>query len=276
MGKISCDIIRDLLPVYGEGEASCDTVKLVEEHLRGCEECQKVFNQLQSLLVVPVETESRIMEKMKKRHKRKRFREVLCIMIFLMLSFGFVYSIYKDSTMELDASDLRVEVDSDGQVLLLPSERAKNCVIHRIYSQDEDGNASVYLSLEKDMDVILFLDGPLEWIAGYFKPQNVPLDVYKAYQNNEGNLYMDISTEPTAGSDDISLLYNDVIILGDSIEKVYYQPGIENETSSFRGYMDKLFEKAKNITDNCEKATKMIYSDYKVPESSGRTLIYQK
>ena len=37
--KISCNIIRDLLPLYAEDLASEDTRLLVEEHLCDCETC---------------------------------------------------------------------------------------------------------------------------------------------------------------------------------------------------------------------------------------------
>ncbi|MBD5452353.1 MAG: zf-HC2 domain-containing protein [Lachnospiraceae bacterium] len=39
MNKITCDIIRDLLPSYTDGIASDDSVKLVEEHLAQCSAC---------------------------------------------------------------------------------------------------------------------------------------------------------------------------------------------------------------------------------------------
>ncbi len=34
--KLSCNIIRDLLPLYVEGLASEDTRKAVEEHIAAC------------------------------------------------------------------------------------------------------------------------------------------------------------------------------------------------------------------------------------------------
>ena len=39
MSKITCDIIRDLLPSYTDGIASDDSVKLIEEHLAQCSAC---------------------------------------------------------------------------------------------------------------------------------------------------------------------------------------------------------------------------------------------
>ncbi len=39
--KLSCNIIRDLLPLYVEGLASEDTRKAVEEHIAACSACRK-------------------------------------------------------------------------------------------------------------------------------------------------------------------------------------------------------------------------------------------
>ncbi len=38
--KLSCDLIRDLLPAYVEGDCSQDTRAAVEEHLAQCEGCR--------------------------------------------------------------------------------------------------------------------------------------------------------------------------------------------------------------------------------------------
>lgn len=43
MTEVSCNIIKDLLPLYVEGLTSEDTNKLIEEHLAGCEDCRKLL-----------------------------------------------------------------------------------------------------------------------------------------------------------------------------------------------------------------------------------------
>ncbi len=41
--KLSCAVIKDLLPLYKDELCSSESKKLVEEHIAGCESCQKVF-----------------------------------------------------------------------------------------------------------------------------------------------------------------------------------------------------------------------------------------
>ncbi len=43
MNKVSCDVIRDLIPLVKDNIASSDSERLVAEHIRTCEECSKVF-----------------------------------------------------------------------------------------------------------------------------------------------------------------------------------------------------------------------------------------
>lgn len=44
--KITCEIIGDLLPLYVDQMLSCDSRCLVEEHLKECESCQELLEEL--------------------------------------------------------------------------------------------------------------------------------------------------------------------------------------------------------------------------------------
>ncbi len=46
--KNSCDVIRDLLPLYADDACSNDSRKMVEEHLAECPDCGTVLRRLQS------------------------------------------------------------------------------------------------------------------------------------------------------------------------------------------------------------------------------------
>lgn len=50
--KLSCDIIRDLLPLYAEELASGDSRAAVEEHLCGCEECRSAYAEMKKSPVI--------------------------------------------------------------------------------------------------------------------------------------------------------------------------------------------------------------------------------
>ena len=44
--KISCEVVKDLLPLYKDGVCSEESKGLVEEHLSNCEECRKLLDDM--------------------------------------------------------------------------------------------------------------------------------------------------------------------------------------------------------------------------------------
>jgi hypothetical protein len=50
--KISCEIIRDLLPLYHDGVCSIESRALVEEHLTECESCSSELIAMDSVLPI--------------------------------------------------------------------------------------------------------------------------------------------------------------------------------------------------------------------------------
>lgn len=75
--KISCNIIRDLLPLYAEDLASEDTRSLVEEHLGVCEDCTNVLNTMKTAAPIPVEASPESLDKVKKIIRRRRAVSVM-------------------------------------------------------------------------------------------------------------------------------------------------------------------------------------------------------
>lgn len=51
--KISCNVIRDLLPMYTEDMVSNDTKLLVEKHLSECEDCRNTCHEMQKKVELP-------------------------------------------------------------------------------------------------------------------------------------------------------------------------------------------------------------------------------
>lgn len=47
-GRITCEVVSDLLPLYHDGVCSDDSCRIIEEHLRDCEDCQRMFEKIQS------------------------------------------------------------------------------------------------------------------------------------------------------------------------------------------------------------------------------------
>ena len=63
--KVSCSVIRDLLPLYAEKLTSPDSNRLVEEHLTDCPECSRQLSVMQKAAPMPVEVDTDPLEKIR-------------------------------------------------------------------------------------------------------------------------------------------------------------------------------------------------------------------
>lgn len=82
--KLSCEIIRDLLPLYAEELASADSAEAVREHLQGCEGCREALAAMKHPVTVLAEEPG--MRKIKKEIVRRRWLAVLCGMLSILLA----------------------------------------------------------------------------------------------------------------------------------------------------------------------------------------------
>ena len=115
--KISCNIIRDVLPLYAEDLASDDTKMLVDEHLCECDGCTRELGVLKKAQRIPVEREVGSLKKVKKSINIRRIVAVLTALLT-------VFSLYcctmmlMDAKIYLDAEDIveSVEALEDGSI----------------------------------------------------------------------------------------------------------------------------------------------------------------
>ncbi len=82
--KISCNIIRDMLPLYAEDLVSEDTRIMVDEHLCDCAECAGILESMKQNTPVPVETTPESLNKVKRIIRRKRILSVMAALLTLI------------------------------------------------------------------------------------------------------------------------------------------------------------------------------------------------
>lgn len=124
--KISCDVIKDLLPLYIDNVCSDDTRKLIEEHLEECENCKKEYdllsngnylNESQLDEIKIVKEASKVMKK----EKRKSFIYgniliiILSLIVFLLISsmsFNPSNIIFTTSGVNYNKAEIKVSYDN--------------------------------------------------------------------------------------------------------------------------------------------------------------------
>ena len=80
---ISCDIIRDLLPLYAEDLVSEDSRKLVDDHLCTCDPCTKQLGILKKAAVIPIEVETKSLKRVEHTIRGRRILAVLTAVMFV-------------------------------------------------------------------------------------------------------------------------------------------------------------------------------------------------
>ncbi len=83
--KITCNIIRDLLPLYAEDIANDDTKALIEEHIEGCASCMTKLEEMKQTQVIPNEVDNELIDKMKNKFTRVALNILLVMSIFFSI-----------------------------------------------------------------------------------------------------------------------------------------------------------------------------------------------
>ncbi len=97
MKKMSCNIIRDILPLYADNVVSEDTKAMIEEHLGICEECCNELFALKRELILPESSElllneAKVLLGLKKRLQIKKWLMiVLSVLAIIGVLTGFYF-----------------------------------------------------------------------------------------------------------------------------------------------------------------------------------------
>ena len=77
---ISCDVIRDLLPLYAEDLTSKASNELIDSHLMGCDACSKQLGILKKNQVIPVDVEVNSLKRVGDTIRRRRLLAVMTVL----------------------------------------------------------------------------------------------------------------------------------------------------------------------------------------------------
>lgn len=139
--NLSCNIIRDLLPLYAEQMVSQESAALVAEHLTHCPACKKQLKAMQSTL--RLSQAQAPMQKWKAKLKRKRWQLILLTAVLACAAAALLFCYiaaprYLPYSQEL----LTVSKTEDDAVLIAFREPATHYSVNTSYS--EDGSLQIY------------------------------------------------------------------------------------------------------------------------------------
>lgn len=140
--NVSCDVIRDLLPLYVEKMASKDTRTIVDEHIESCEDCRKELNKmkLQPAYSIPADTDAGPLRSLRNKLLKKKIQTIA---LTILLTLTFVVIIMANLTMPenipYSMDVVKIIERSDGTVLAEFGEEVSDYDLSRILVEDQSG-----------------------------------------------------------------------------------------------------------------------------------------
>lgn len=153
MNKISCDIVKDILPLYYDNVCSNDSKIMVEEHLSGCDSCKNDLNRIEEDIKVPIEeinknrNDVNVIRNIASFWNRSRVKSFIkgvfiSTLLFSVIFIGyFVLFHWHITNVSIDVVKIKdVSELADGKIVY-HIELTDGYALNRIkYNMDEDGN----------------------------------------------------------------------------------------------------------------------------------------
>lgn len=140
--RISCDVIRDILPLYAENIASEESEKIVEEHLNSCEKCRKYLDEIKSPDPCMQKADEVPMKKLKALLLKKKI-QVIAISAFVSLVTAVIIGANLVSPRYFSYSDniISLKESKDGMVYAVFDDKVSGYGISSSLSDDKAGYA---------------------------------------------------------------------------------------------------------------------------------------
>ena len=150
MGKINCNVIQDILPLYIEDAVSEDTKELVEEHLQNCEICQRVYHEtkadLENDMKISAQTkessnEANDLKNFRKFLKKRKIKTILRSIAATVICFVAVFTFMNKHVTYINYKDAGITIVEDNEQSLW--EKYVSCIfypydnLHEILKKDE-------------------------------------------------------------------------------------------------------------------------------------------
>lgn len=212
MKKISCNIVRDVLPLYLDDVVSDETKEMVEEHLKSCEACKKEAAIMKQDVILPINKNTQLAEaKVLKNLKVKiRWRKIgvgiisailavaVIASLLLFLTFSKSYIPYDDTQFEIAELNGSIYACYRGEVFggsvvhnpipVKSDGEEKNVVIFYSYRTAWDDLKSFFENKENHDPYFIYLGNADEIDAiyyGKFDLQNPDFNIPDVVQNSE-------------------------------------------------------------------------------------------
>jgi hypothetical protein len=168
--KISCEIVKDLLPLYYDDVCSKESRSTVEEHLLQCDNCKKYLDSMNSEFIqtnterVEEQAKSNILKRIKKKLLRKNVMvsaiSVICAITVLLGGFSLIF--HRQVPIPYHNGLVSVKMGENGMLDVLFNGDDYYCYNNWIVAIEKDG-------IKQNVVYLYYTD--TIWTKKFSKPQ---------------------------------------------------------------------------------------------------------
>lgn len=198
--KVSCDVIKDLIPLYVEGMLSEESVQLVESHLESCEECRNRLNELNEPYQAPLDTNVLPLLKMKEALKKKKIVTIILTSIFALL-FSTIFFTFVTEPKYIPYSEdvIQVNEQADGSLVVDFGEKVSGYQMDT-YSVEGESNVSYRVTTWTSILDQYFQPSKVDSVVLNTADEIVSSVYYYQTEELEDQLLYGINENPNGGS----------------------------------------------------------------------------
>lgn len=118
--KVTCNVIRDILPLYAENMLSDDSCAMVIEHIEQCQECKVYLDELKTFYKIPVDTNFSPLLKIKSTLRKKKIQTaILSMMLSVMILVITIAFLTAPEYNPYSAESVKINGLSNGSVIAI-------------------------------------------------------------------------------------------------------------------------------------------------------------
>ncbi|MGO5010894.1 zf-HC2 domain-containing protein [Niallia sp. Sow4_A1] len=153
MSKLSCEIIKDILPLYYDGVCSEDSKRMVEEHLLDCDSCKMELEKLKNEIhilerdIIENRKDSNVLKNISTSWKRLRLKSfikggIISALLIGVIILGYV-GLFEWEIISVDTDIVKIREKSemgDGKIVYYAEIDDKYSLNTLKYDMDNEGN----------------------------------------------------------------------------------------------------------------------------------------
>jgi hypothetical protein len=138
--KITCDVVKDIIPLYVENMCSEDSRNIVEEHISKCEDCKNYLDEMKKMNTISADININPLLKIRSTLRKKKIHAIiLTTMVSLMFFVIMVVFLTEPEYIPYSEEAITINEQGDASVLALFGEGVSGYDINSHQTDDNKG-----------------------------------------------------------------------------------------------------------------------------------------